>query len=309
MKSTIFGSAGLLGSELVLTSPLNTKVKALTSKDINLIDIGDKTSLFDYNDLWINAAAKVGGVAANTNFVANFFDENILIGSNVIHQAHKTNVKKLISILSTCIYPDADYVKYPLTEDQLHNGPPHHSNFGYAYAKRMLDVQSRAYRQQHHKNFITVVPNNLYGLQDNYDLNNGHVIPSLIRKFFEAQKAGNDVIIWGTGKPLREFTFARDAAKVIWWCAEHYNEPDPVNIGCNDEISIGDLANLIAKIIGFKNQIKFDKTKPDGQYRKPSSNKKLFDLGCNIKYTSLEDGLTETISFFEREYFNLRGIK
>ena len=307
-KVTLFGSTGLLGQEVLKTSAEKYLIYQPTSQDVNLLKSIDLT-LNNFNlDLWINCAARVGGVKANSQFVSDFFDQNIEIGLNTLKGAHSLNVKKVVSILSTCIYPDAEYVDYPLTENQLHNGPPHHSNFGYAYAKRMLDVQSRAYRQQYGCNFITVVPNNLYGPHDNYDLNSGHVIPSLIRKFFEAQQSASDVVIWGSGKPLREFTFARDAAAAIWWCAENYNEPEPVNIGCTDQISIGDLAYLIGKIMSFKGQIKFDSSKPDGQFKKPSSNNKLRSLGYNKKYSSLESGLTETIEHFSKNYPFLRGI-
>ena len=258
--------------------------------------------------MWINAAARVGGVKGNTDFVGDFYRDNINIANNVLEGARQAKVKKLVSVLSTCIYPDAPYVDYPITEDQLHNGPPHPSNYGYAYAKRMLDVGSRAYRQQWGCNFITVVPNNLYGPHDNYDLNNGHVIPSLIRKFYEAHLSSTDVTIWGSGKPLREFTFSEDAARVIWWCAENYNEPDPINIGNTEEVSIGDVAREIGRIIGFKGQIKFDTSKPEGQFRKPTSNKKMRDLGFDLKYTTLSSGLESSIDFFIKFHPNVRGI-
>lgn len=274
--------------------------------------MGDLTArlsvMKDYNDLWILAAAKVGGVKGNTDFVGEFYRDNINIANNVLEAARSNNVKKLVSILSTCIYPDAQYVNYPITEDQLHNGPPHPSNYGYAYAKRMLDVGSRAYRQQWGCNFITVVPNNLYGPHDNYDVNNGHVIPALIRKFYESYLGGTDVVVWGSGKPLREFTFSEDAAKIIWWCAENYNESDPINIGNTEEVSIGDVAREIGKIMGFKGQIKFDTSKPEGQFRKPTSNKKLRELGCDIKYTTLTAGLESSIESFVKNYPNVRGI-
>jgi len=305
-KTTVFGGSGLLGHEIICERPEQAEIYAPTSYGLNL-ELHQAFS--NNNDIWINCAARVGGVKANSDYVADFYRCNSFINNNVIQGAKDCNVKKLISILSTCIYPDAVYVSYPLTEDQLHNGPPHQSNFGYAYAKRMVDVQSRAYRQQWGCNYITIVPNNLYGLHDNFDLNSGHVIPSLIRKFYEAKRDGTDVVLWGDGTPLREFTFARDAAKIIWWLAENYNDEFPINIGCTDEISIGDLASLIGKIIGFNGNIKFDTTKPNGQHRKPSSNEKLKNLGCKIIYTPLEQGLVETIEFFEKNYLNLRGIK
>jgi GDP-L-fucose synthase len=306
MKATVFGGFGLLGHEIICERPQQTEIYAPTSYGLNL-ELHQAIS--SNNDIWINCAAKVGGVKANTDHVADFYNCNSLISNNVFQGAKKCNVKKLVSILSTCIYPDVAHVSYPLTEDQLHNGPPHDSNFGYAYAKRMVDVQSRAYRQQYNCDYITVIPNNLYGFQDNFDLNSGHVIPSLIRKFYEAKRDGTDVTLWGDGTPLREFTFARDAAKIIWWLAKNYNDLTPVNIGCTEEISIKDLAFLISEKIGFKGNIKFDATKPNGQHRKPSSNKKLRDLGCNIVYTPLTQGLIETIEFFEKNYSSLRGIK
>ena len=160
MKITIFGGSGLLGNELINTRHEADSLSCPTSYGINL---SEKIPTSDSNDLWINCAAKVGGVKANTDFVGDFYDINSRINNNVFHGARQQNVKKLVSVLSTCIYPDAQYIKYPLTEDQLHNGPPHSSNFGYAYAKRMIDVQSRAYRQQWDCNFITVIPNNQIG--------------------------------------------------------------------------------------------------------------------------------------------------
>jgi len=306
MKATVFGGFGLLGHEIICERPQQTEIYAPTSYGLNL-ELHQAIS--SNNDIWINCAAKVGGVKANTDHVADFYNCNSLISNNVFQGAKNCNVKKLVSILSTCIYPDVAHVSYPLTEDQLHNGPPHDSNFGYAYAKRMIDVQSRAYRQQYNCDYITVIPNNLYGFQDNFNLNNGHVIPSLIRKFYEAKRDSTDVTLWGDGTPLREFTFARDAAKIIWWLAKNYNDLSPVNIGCTEEISIKDLAFLISEKIGFKGNIKFDTTKPNGQHRKPSSNKKLRELGCDITYTPLTQGLIETIEFFQKNYSSLRGIK
>jgi GDP-L-fucose synthase len=248
-------------------------------------------------------------VKANTDYVADFFDDNVKMNMNVLDACRERSLK-LVSVLSTCIYPDAPYVKYPLTEDQLHMGPPHPSNFGYAYAKRMLEVQSRAYRQQFGCNFISVIPNNLYGINDNYDLSSGHVIPALIRKFHEAKIFGHDhVDIWGSGKPRREFTFSRDAAEIIIWLAENYNGAEPVNIGNPEQISIEDLAHMISEEIGYNGRVSFDKSKPDGQYEKPSSNEKLSTLGWKGAYTPLQVGIQETIKSFQSRYPLVRGVK
>jgi GDP-L-fucose synthase len=174
----------------------------------------------------------------------------------------------------------------------------------------MLEVQSRAYRQQHGCNFISVIPNNLYGVNDNYDLDSSHVVPALIRKFHEAKIFCYDhVDIWGSGKPMREFTFARDAAEIILWLSENYDGSEPVNIGNPEQISIMALAHMIAEEIGYDGGGNFDRSKPDGQFEKPSSNKKLRDLGWNGEYTPLRDGLRETIKSFQDRYPNVRGVK
>jgi GDP-L-fucose synthase len=308
MSYIITGTSGLLGSEILR---LSADSFGIASKDCDLTESAwIIENLKNHRDVKtvIHCAARVGGVKANTDYVANFFDDNVRMNINVAEQCKRSNLK-LVSVLSTCVYPAAKYVTYPLTEDQLHNGPPHQSNFGYAYAKRMLEVQSRAYRQQYSCNFISVVPNNLYGINDNYDLGSGHVIPALIRKFYEAKLYSYDQVdIWGTGKPLREFTFARDAAKIILWLAENYDDEKPVNIGNPEQVSIEELARIIAKEIGYEGRCNFDNSKPDGQFEKPSSNSFLRSLGCNIQYTPLRDGLKETIKSFKERYPNVRGL-
>lgn len=308
MSVLITGATGLLGSEIIHKRPDSV---GLTSKDCDLTESNRAILTLEEGRIKtvIHCAARVGGVKANTDYVADFFDDNVRMNMNVL-EACKEKRLKLVSVLSTCIYPDAAFVKYPLTEDQLHMGPPHHSNFGYAYAKRMIEVQSRAYRQQFGCNFISVIPNNLYGPNDNYDLNSGHVIPALIRKFHEAMIAGKkEVVVWGTGRPIREFTFARDAAKIILWLAENYDGDEPVNIGNPDWVSIEHLAMMIGEEIGYEGYVKFDSSKPDGQYEKPSSNQKLRSLGWNGEYTPLREGLKETINSFISRYPEVRGIK
>jgi GDP-L-fucose synthase len=303
----ITGATGLLGSEILALSPgsvgLNSRDCDLSESNHAILTLED-----DRVETVIHCAARVGGVKANTDYVADFFDDNVKMNMNVLDACRERKLK-LVSVLSTCIYPDAPYVKYPLTEDQLHMGPPHPSNFGYAYAKRMLEVQARAYRQQHGCNFISVIPNNLYGLNDNYDLNSGHVIPALIRKFHEAIISDKrDVVIWGTGKPLREFTFARDAAKIVLWLAKHYDGETPVNIGNTQQVSIESLALAISAEMCYKGTIRFDTSKPDGQYMKPSSNSFLRSLGWKEEYTPLRVGLAETIKSFKERYPNVRGV-
>ena len=303
----VTGATGLLGSEILSQSPGSI---GISSKDCNLTESNHAILTLEDGrvDTVIHCAARVGGVKANTDYAADFFDDNVRMNMNVIEACRHDNLK-LVSVLSTCIYPDAPYAKYPLTEDQLHMGPPHASNFGYAYAKRMLEVQSRAYRQQFGCNFISVIPNNLYGPNDNYDLNSGHVIPALIRKFHEAKIFGHDhVDIWGSGRPLREFTFARDAAQIILWLAENYDGAEPINIGNPEWVSIETLAYMIAEEVGYEGGGNFDRSKPDGQYEKPSSNAKLLSLGWKGEYTPLREGLRETIKSFQSRYPNVRGV-
>jgi GDP-L-fucose synthase len=304
----VTGATGLLGSEIMNLSKGSV---GLNSKDCNLTESNHAIlALKDGREhTVIHCAARVGGVKSNAEYVANFFDDNVKMNMSVLEACRERNFK-LVSVLSTCIYPDSTYVKYPLTEDQLHMGPPHHSNFGYAYAKRMLEVQSRAYRQQFGCNFVSVIPNNLYGINDNYDLDSGHVIPALIRKFHEAKIFGHDhVDIWGSGTPLREFTFARDAAKIILWLSENYDGAEPVNIGNPERVSIETLAYMIAEEVGYEGGGNFDRSKPDGQFEKPSSNERLRSLGWKGEYTPLRKGLRETIKSFQDRYPNVRGVK
>ena len=266
---------------------------------------------YDVKDKYVvHLAAKVGGVKANMDEVGEFFRMNSIINQKLLHTSYSGGAKKVVSLLSTCVYPDAPYVTYPLTEDQLHLGPPHSSNFGYAYAKRMVDVMSRAYRQQYGCNFITAIPNNLYGENDNFDLENSHVIPAIIRKVWEA-KINNKPSIkcWGDGTPLREFTYSGDIVKILMFLLEKYNEPAPINIGNTEEYSIKQVVETICSILEYDGKVQWDTQMPSGQYRKPSSNQKLLDLGWDKKwYTSLEKGLTKTCKWVMLKYPDIRGI-
>jgi GDP-L-fucose synthase len=258
----------------------------------------------------IHLAGKVGGVKANTQFVSDFYQVNSEINNNIISSCVNKNIPKLVCCLSTCIYPDEKYASYPLTENQLHNGPPHDSNFGYAYAKRMVDVQLRAVRQQYGHNYISVIPNNMYGEHDNFDLENGHVIPALIRKIWEAKINNKPTFeVWGDGEVYREFTYAEDIAHAILFCLEHYNGSEPINIGSTKEYRLKDVISLICKELEYNGQIVYDTTKPKGQIRKPTSNENFLKLGWREEmYTPLEAGLKKTCNWFKQNYPNIRGI-
>jgi len=306
----VTGGSGMLGSALERAHP-GVILHSSSSEDYDLRNPKHARVMMTEHrpENIIHLAAKVGGVKSNTDYVADFYSDNILINANVLNAAHAFGVKKVVSLLSTCVYPAE--VKYPLTEDQIHNGEPHHSNFGYAYAKRMLDVQSRAYRQQHGCNFICAVPNNLYGENDNFDLENGHVIPALIRKIWEAKINNISFVeVWGDGKPLREFTYSKDIAKILMFLLENYDEPEPINIGNTEEHSIEEVVSFLCEFLDYGGDIEWNTDMPMGQHRKPSSNKKLLDLGWkDTGYTPLEKALKKTCDWFIMNYPNVRGVK
>jgi|TARA_R110001592_G_scaffold53050_2_gene162709 GDP-L-fucose synthase len=306
-KILVTGGNGMVGNALKDIIP---GAAFISSKHYDLRNYLECEAMFEkYKpELVIHLAAKVGGVRANSNFIGDFYSDNILINTNVLNCAKHFHVKKLISLLSTCVYPDNH--KYPLIEENIHSGEPHYTNYGYAYAKRMLDVHSRTYRQQYGCNFITAIPNNLYGEFDNYHLENSHVIPALIRKIWEAKlNSVGEVEIWGDGLPLREFTHASDIAKILLFLLENYNEASPLNIGSTVEISIRDVVLKLCKFLDYDGKIIWDTSKLSGQYKKPSSNKKLLDLGWKKEdYTSLDDGLKRSCEWFKANYPNVRGV-
>jgi GDP-L-fucose synthase len=309
MKILITGGTGMVGSAF---KDIDTKddLILIGSLECDLVDYKSTVaSINKYSpDAIIHLAARVGGVKGNSDYVADFYSDNIRINTNVLLASHALGVKKVLSLLSTCIYPDK--ATYPLTEDQIHNGPPHQSNFGYAYAKRMLDVQSRAYRQQYGSNFITAVPNNLFGEHDNFDLENGHVIPSIIRKVYEAKQSGSDITLWGDGTPLREFTCSKDLAKILLFLLEKYDRIEPINVGSTSEYSIKDIAMTIADILDYQGSIVWDTSKPKGQMRKPSDNSKLLNMGWNKEdYSDFRTSLEKTCQWFSSNYPNVRGVK
>jgi GDP-L-fucose synthase len=299
MKKLITGGNGLIGCEF------NNGLK-ITRRMVDLIDSVQVDNMFNtYKpDYVIHTAGKVGGVNANIQYKADFFYENIMINTNILHYAKKHDVKKVLSFLSTCIFPDK--VKYPLNESKIHLGPPHFSNDAYAYAKRMVEVQSKSYNEQYNTNYFCVIPTNVYGPNDNYNLENSHVLPAIIHKCYLSIMNDTDLILWGTGKPRREFIFSKDIANICDFLIENYEGQDSIILSTSEEISIKEIANMVAKIMGYKKKIIWDKTKPSGQFRKPSDNSKLKSIIGDFKFTKLEDGLEETIDFFINNYEKIR---
>lgn len=279
----------------------------LTNSSFDLRYSENALALLDHYkpDAIIHLAAKVGGVKSNMDYLGEFYHDNIMINTNLLEAARVHKVEKVVSLLSTCVYPDK--VVYPLTEDQIHTGPPHSSNYGYAYAKRMLDIQSQAYRDQYGCNFVTAVPNNLFGENDNFHLENSHVLPAIIRKIYEAKHFGKDVELWGDGEPLREFTYSEDVARALLLVLEKYDERYPINIGNPEEVSIKQLAQMIAEILKFEGEIVWDASKPKGQFKKPSDNSKFASL-CQMSYTPLAKALKKTCDWFIMNYPNVRGF-
>lgn len=307
----VTGGTGMVGSAVVRNAPSKHHVVAVSSTEYDLTDASKTKKMF--RDIKptkvIHLAAKVGGVKANSEYLADFFNENILINTNVLMAAHKYDVQHMVSLLSTCVYPDQKWVTYPLTENQLHIGPPHESNFAYAYAKRMVEVQSRAYRIQHGRNYTTAIPNNIYGPNDNFDLEAGHVVPAVIRKIFEAKQNKTIAEFWGDGSPLREFTYVDDIAicllKMIGVLGDAvYQSEIPCNIGTSEEVTIKTLVETVAEILDYTNVVDWNTSKPAGQFKKPSRKGRV-----SHEYKPLREGLVETCNWFVKTYPDVRGVK
>jgi len=308
-KVLVTGGSGLIGCKFPDETVNHTFVK-VGSKDFDLTNALECRRMFEEvsPDAVIHLAARVGGIKSNMDNVADFFDENLKINMNVLSTAKIAGVRKLVSVMSTCVYPDS--ATYPLTPDQIHNGPPHPSNFGYAYAKRMLEVQTRAYRNQYGLSWKTAIPGNAYGENDNFDLENSHVIPAIIRKIYEAKRTGNTPVFWGDGLALREFTYSDDVAKILAFLLDSYDREEPINIGNTDEVSIKHVVNLVSNLLDYDGPISWNDSGLKGQFRKPSSNSKLIELGWKASdYTPLDVGLKKTCEWFVESYPNVRGYK
>jgi len=303
-RITVTGGAGFLGTYVVrkLTELGCQNIFVPRSKDYNLVDNEAVKKLYrDSNpDIVIHLAAVVGGIGANRENPGKFFYNNLMMGVQMMEQGRLLSIQKFVAIGTVCAYPK--FTPVPFKEEDLWNGYPEETNAAYGLAKKMLLVQAQAYRQQYAFNAIYLLLVNLYGPGDNFEPESSHVIPALIKKCINAVEEREDkIIVWGTGKPTREFLYVEDAAEGIVLATEKYNKSDPINLGAGFEISIKDLVNLIARLTGFNGQIIWDTSKPDGQPRRclDISEAKI-EFGFKAK-TAFEEGLRKTIEWYKQQ--------
>ena len=310
MKILVTGGTGLVGYGIqsIQQEYPNFEFLFLSSKDCDLSDYKQVNKLFEKEkpDFVIHLAAYVGGLFKNMNQKVDMFEKNMLINLNVLKYSHQYNVKKVVSCLSTCIFPDK--TTYPINEQMLHDGAPHSSNYPYAYAKRMLEVQSKAYQDQYGDNFICIIPTNIYGENDNYSLKDGHVIPALIHKCFIAKQENNPFIICGSGKPLRQFIYSQDLAKLIIWSLVEYNDKETIilSVGEKEEVTIEQVGRLIARKFEYEDRIVFDTSFSDGQFKKTADNSKLMKLYPDFRFTDLDQGIYKSVEWFKENIDSCR---
>ena len=304
-KILVTGGAGFLGSRIVEklvnergVDPDNIIIPRSSEMDLKRWE--NCVRAVKDVDIVIHLAAKVGGIGYNQRYPATLFYDNAIMGIQLMEAARLEDVEKFVAIGTICAYPK--FTPVPFKEGDLWNGYPEETNAPYGLAKKMLLVQSQAYRQQYGFNSIFLLPVNLYGPGDNFDLESSHVIPALIRKFTEAVESDKrEVIVWGTGKASREFLYVEDAAEAIILATEKYNKPEPVNLGAGFEIKIKDLVELIAELTGFDGEIVWDTTKPDGQPRRCLDvSRAEKEFGFNAK-TKFEKGLRKTVEWYLNE--------
>ena len=300
MTILVAGGTGLAGSAIVRElERANKKVIGISSKDVNLLD---RAKTFSYikdlkPNIIIDAAAKVGGVGSNNAYPVEFLSQNLQIQSNLMDAAHEVKVEKFVFLGSSCIYPRN--CAQPIKEDYLLTGELEQTNSAYAIAKIAGIELIKSYRKEYGYSWISVMPTNLYGPNDSFDLENSHVLPALIRKFVEAKRNNSpEVVLWGSGNPLREFLHVDDLAKAILVCLEKYDDSQQINIGSGDEISIKDLGQKIANLTGFTGKVVWDSNRPDGTPRKVLDSTKINKLGWKAAIT-LDQGIAATVEWYQ----------
>ncbi|TRZ03844.1 hypothetical protein DNTS_029780 [Danionella cerebrum] len=313
MRVLVTGGSGLVGRGIERVVKEGERREGeewifLSSKDANLLSPEETRAIFEKHRPThvIHLAAMVGGLFRNMRQNLDFWRSNVFINDNVLQAAHDFGVEKVVSCLSTCIFPDK--TSYPIDESMVHNGPPHDSNFGYAYAKRMIDVQNRAFFQQFGRRYTAVIPTNVFGPHDNFNIEDGHVLPGLIHKTFMAKKEGKPLVVWGSGRALRQFIYSVDLARLFIWVLREYNEVEPIilSVGEEDEISIKDAADAVVEALGFGGEVIYDTSKADGQLKKTASNAKLRKYQPDFTFTPFREAIKETCDWFVANYDNAR---
>ncbi|MGA2159809.1 MAG: GDP-L-fucose synthase [Dehalococcoidia bacterium] len=300
-RITVTGGYGFLGKRVVskLSAENCLKISLPRKSNYDLVNNEDVKRVYSEfkPDIVVHLAGLVGGIGANRSNPSSFFYDNLMMGVQMMEQGRLARIEKFVAVGTICAYPK--YTPVPFTEGHLWDGYPEETNAPYGLAKKMLLVQAQAYRQQYGFNAIYLLPVNLYGPGDNFDPESSHVIPALIKKCVDAIEYGKDkIVLWGSGKPTREFLFVEDAAEAIVLATEKYDKSDPVNIGSGSEISIKDLINIIIELTGYKGAVVWDKTKPDGQPRRQLDvSKAAKEFGFKAK-TGLEEGLKKTIAWY-----------
>jgi len=304
-KILVTGGSGLVGhgiQSIVGEFVDKYEIIFVSSKDYDLYDFKETNQMFEdiKPQLVIHLAANVGGLYKNMNQKVDMLEKNLMINYNVVKCCHDHKVEKLVACLSTCIFPDQ--IEYPIDETMLHNGPPHESNDAYAYAKRMLEVHCRAYRESYGDDFVCIIPTNIYGPYDNFDLENAHVLPALIHKCYLAKLYDQDFVVRGTGKPLRQFIYSHDLAWLIMMVLEKYKGDNIIlSVDESQEVSIGCVARTIARCFDYEDRVVFDSSYSDGQYKKTVTNHKLQQLlghENKFEFTTIQDGCKKTVDWF-----------
>ena len=302
MTILVTGSNGLLGN--ALKKLLGNNHIYHTRKEVDLSDEKSTKEYISHHiknsnvDTIIHCAAKVGGVQANSINNQSFFLENYKINNNVINSSFENNIKNFVNLSSTCIFPDSN-ITYPLTADQIDISPPHPSNHGYSYAKRISGYQTKTMRQLTGNNWITIVPTNIYGPHDNFHPEHSHMIPGIIHRAYNCKMSGENFVVWGDGSPLRQFIHSEDLAKIIIWAIDNWKSDIPFMAVNNVEHSVMDIVKIVInKFKISEKKLIFDKTKPSGQFRKPAKS----DIPENYKYINIEQGINETVEWFTKNY-------
>lgn len=308
----VTGGTGLVGQAMqavvARNPPSDEKWVFVSSQDADLTDMAQTRAVFEKHRPThvMHLAAESGGMLKNMAQPVELWRTNVAINDNVMLCAKECKVDKLVSCMSTSIF--AECKDGHITEGMLHDGPPHHVGEPYAYAKRMLDVMSRAYRREYGCNFVCVIPTNVYGPYDNFSLSDGHLVATMIHKCYLAKRDGTDMVVFGSGTPLRQFMFAEDLAQLMIWVMHNYNEEEPIILSVDDEdvLSCNSVAEAVAKAFDFTGEIVFDESKAIGQQRVTASNKKMRRYLPDVIFTPLQEGIGRTVEWFEENYSTAR---